>query len=58
MHAVSTNQIADILNFNVTAFSRQLFYQKKSIIDVSQISKSTSELRMKMMDQNYKSKRN
>ena len=34
MHAVSTNQIADILNFNVAAFSRQLFYQKKSIIDV------------------------
>ena len=34
MHAVSTIQIADILNFNVTAFSRQLFYQKKSIIDV------------------------
>ena len=34
MHAVSTIQIADILNFNVTAFSCQLFYQKKSIIDV------------------------
>ena len=28
MHAVSANQIADILNLNVTAFSRQLFYQK------------------------------
>ena len=28
MHAVSANQIADILNFNVTAFSRKLFYQK------------------------------